>query len=427
MLWVSSSRAIRNPLRMRGSRLLSLFGSLLLFSAGCNTSEEVSFVQAPILGGSAITQGQFPTVVAIVVAQGSRGMCTGTLVGPDLVLTAAHCISPSILGYSTQQQVTNETMVVFDGTNLQSGQFGATRSAAATIPHPSFGSPGDPDVGLIRLSQPITDRTPSRINLDPAKAPVGVSVTMVGYGVTENGGGGRGMYLENKSSVSCAGTGASDGTFLCFNQQDGTGKCSGDSGGPSFANINGVADTVVGITSFGDQQCQYFGADMRVDASRSFLAQNAPDLLCGDDGYCAEECGVAGLPQDPNCSNCATAADCGDSEFCSGDGFCTPEPLAPGGLGSQCGEGEVDCVVGSCANGPDGQRCSDTCDPQNNDCPSGFDCLAAGDTGACWPSQGGNGSGGTDEGGCQTGGSPSPLGFALLALVALVIARRRRR
>jgi len=409
---------------MRGSKLISLCSALLFVAPGCTSGDEVSFTQAPILGGSPITGGQFPTVVAILVAQGTKGMCTGTLVAPDLVLTAAHCVSPRVLGYNSQAEVTQNTMVVLDGLDLQSGQFGATRKAASTVPHPSFNNPGDPDVGLIRLDQPVTDRTPSPVNLDPANAPVGVAVTMVGYGVADNGNAGKGMYLENKVSVACTGAGASDSTFLCFDQQDGSGKCSGDSGGPSFANIDGV-NTVVGITSFGDQNCKFFGADMRTDAGRSFLAQQAPDLLCADDGFCAEECGVDGLPRDPNCSDCATATDCADNEFCSGDGFCTPEPLAPGGLGSPCGDGGDACMVGSCAAGPDGQRCSDTCDPQNNDCPAGFDCLAAGASGACWPSSGDdtNNDGG---GGCYAGGSSPTASFALLALVALLFVRRRR-
>src|SRR5690606_3756002 len=160
----------------------------------------------------------FPTVVAIAVDRGARGLCTGTLVAPDTILTAAHCVDPAVLGYQTQQQVTDATLVLFDATTLQTNP-GRGVAAPETLPPPALAAPGDPDVGLIRLSQSITDRAPSPINLDPARAPVGVSVTMVGYGVADDGKAGEGFYLENKTSTSCEPE-VSDATFLCFDQQD---------------------------------------------------------------------------------------------------------------------------------------------------------------------------------------------------------------
>lgn len=378
---------------------------------------ETSFAGQAIIGGSPASDGQFPTVVAVVIDQGRRGMCTGTLVGPDLVLTAAHCVDPGILGIASQEQVTSLTQIVFDATDLQSGQFGDVVSATETVSHAGFARPGDPDVGLVRLSRSMTDRAPSPVNLDPAAAPVGLSVTMVGYGVTEQGGGGRNMFLEDKVSSSCASGGVSDATFLCFSQTDGRGKCSGDSGGPSFATLNGAPHTVVGITSFGDQNCELFGADMRTDASKDFFREHAPELLCADDGYCEASCDAGGLPADPNCSDCSVDDDCGDGEFCDA-GFCTPEPFNPGGLGSPC-ESEADCASGVCASGPDGNLCSDSCELEDSACPGGFECLPAGDGGACWPADGG--------GGCRAAGESPPAGALAVLLVALGLMLRRRR
>ena len=364
------------------SRLLV---SLLLISAACQVDMEVEERSQGILGGSSPTVGQFPTVVGIVIAGGARGVCTGTQVAPDLILTAAHCISPAVLGFSTQEQVTAETVVYFDSTQL--GANGTAIAAAETIPHSAFGQPGDPDVGLIRLSFAKEDRTPSPINLDNSAVPAGTTVDMVGYGVADDGNAGELFYLEDKTTTSCSASGFSDATFLCFNQQDGTGKCSGDSGGPSF--LAGT-QTVVGITSFGDRDCQVFGADMRTDASAEFLMTNAPDLVCGVDGRCNEDCG-----DDPDCSE-------------GGD---------TGGLGDLCGDGEPECPIGFCASGPDGMRCTRDCNPENNDCPAGFDCLATNaEGGACWPAE---------DGGCNASGS-SAGGLGLLVLIALVAVRRRR-
>src|SRR5690606_33046047 len=402
-------------------RSLPLLLAALTGAAACQAVDDVERERSAILGGTQTGSGQFPTVVAIVIDQGARGLCTGTLVAPDIVLTAAHCVHPAVLGYPSQAAVTAATLVVFDSTDLR--QNGNAVAAAETIPVGSFNQPGDPDVGIIRLSRSITDREPSPINLDPAAAPVGISVTMVGYGQDENGGFGRGLYLENKTSFSCTNVGSSDQTFLCFDQRNGTGKCSGDSGGPSFAMIGGK-QTVVGITSFGDQNCEFFGADMRVDAAADFLAQVAPELLCGENGSCEETCGEGGLPVDPDCSDCAVDGDCEDGHICDA-GFCIAQPGTPGGLGAACGEGQPECESGQCASGPDGMRCTRTCDPAASDCPDGFECLEAGGAGACWPAE--------EHGSCAIGGGPAGgsggrggLAVLLLSIVIAAAGWRRR-
>ena len=138
---------------------------------------------------------------------------------------------------------------------------------------------------------------------------------MAGFGAQEVGGGGNVgvlMYLNNRTSVSCSSLGgASDANLLCFNQTDTKGKCSGDSGGPSFAMINGK-QTVVGVTSFGDQNCQQFGADTRTNIEKQFLLATAPVLA----GACT-----------------------GDAE-CNGglcfQGMCIAQPFAGNGLGVDC-------------------------------------------------------------------------------------------
>lgn len=388
----------------------------------CNPSLEdahVSQTSTPILGGTAAGEGDFPTVVALLFDMGRRGLCTGTLVAPDLILTAAHCVSTQVTQYPTQDEVTANTLAIIDGTNLLAGT-GTVVAVSATIPHPGFGSPGDPDVGLVRLSQPLTDRVPTPLNLVAADAPIGTNVTMVGYGLSEPGNqmsAGTAMVLDSKSSVACT-NGVSDSTFLCWDQTDGTGKCSGDSGGPSFASINGV-EKVVGITSFGDQDCGVFGADMRVDASREFLAENAPELLCGADGNCEASC-PAGM--DPDCAaGCTEDNDCPNTgEVCDTNvGQCVAGPGSPGGLGSPCDNGQAMCVAGTmCGNSPDGDSvCTRPC--SSDDCPSGFDCVTD-DTGAgaCFEAAAG--------GGCNAGGSGSIPG-AILALLVLGFLSVRKR
>jgi uncharacterized protein (TIGR03382 family) len=111
--------------------------------------------------------------------------------------------------------------------------------------------------------------------------------------------------------------------------------------------------------------------------------------------------------------------DCGDGEVCV-SGRCVAGPGSPGGLGQVCADND-ECVSGLCGADAEGNRyCSEPCD--NGQCPGGFQCLSAGDSGGvCWP--------GASEGGCNTSGGTPSLPFTLafaLGMLALVSRRRRR-
>ncbi len=350
---------------------------------------------APIIGGTTTTVGQFPTVVALTVG---GGICTGTLIHREWVLTAAHCITPAVVQLPSQEAVTQNLRVHLGTVNLNVSQ-GEVRTASMTIPKPGFSvnNLGQNDIGLVKLSQPVSGVTPTPVNLDPARAPIGTTVTMVGYGATQISGGGMvgvQFVLENRSSTSCSQFGMSDANLLCFSQSDSKGKCRGDSGGPSFAQLDGKL-TLVGVTSFGDSQCAQLGADTRTDVERGFIETHIPNLV-GCDG-------------DEDCPG----------RVCF-DNRCIAPPFSPSGLGSAC-TANTECDSGVCGEGPDGKRCTEACAAGDPDaCPAGFDCLAStGTAGACWPHE-------EDTGCCDAGGRGAPPVLLGFALAVLVLGRRRR-
>jgi hypothetical protein len=109
----------------------------------------------------------------------------------------------------------------------------------------------------------------------------------------------------------------------------------------------------------------------------------------------------------------AGAAACPATFDCLG-GFCLPGAGATGGLGADCTKDD-ECVTGKCTSDGTEMHCAAACDPGNK-CPSGFECIADGGAGTCWPGGGG--------GGCTTGSAP---GFLLAALgFAAVLFRRKR-
>jgi V8-like Glu-specific endopeptidase len=349
-----------------------------------------------IIGGTTAKAGQYPSVAAIRIG---NDLCTGTLVSPVWVLTAGHCVDPSVLGLASQDQVTANVRVHFDTLDLMVDD-GTVVRASQTMKDPLFNKSrlGTNDIGLIKLAAPVTDIEPSLVNFTASKIPVGTPVTMVGFGSTEHGGDGTvGVEFElpNHVSVSCPTLGDWDNkNLLCFSQTDNTGTCLGDSGGPSFVSIDGRL-TVVGVTSFGDQQCAEFGAATRTDIEQAFLIAQAPELL-----------------------GCTSDADCGDKRTCFAR-RCMADPFSATGIGTVCNSA-ADCESSQCAeSSQDGKRCSIVCSVSDEaTCPDGFDCLRAnGDVGACWPNGGG---------GCCDAGGAGGASSLLVGLAVLGLARRRR-
>lgn len=194
-----------------------------------------------VFGGSAVEDPD--ALLEVVGLQVGASLCTGTVVAPDLVLTAAHCLDG---------QPPIPTIRVFFGNDLEDPLGGAPIGVTAYGSHPSY-CPDDCDtdifdIGYVRLA--------SEVQLDFAEPLVdpeqyaqlvgpGTEVRIVGFGQDEEGDQGfkREVVVPIRSFTD------SGAEFLAGG--DGKDSCNGDSGGPALITLPNGDRKLLGILSRG--------------------------------------------------------------------------------------------------------------------------------------------------------------------------------
>jgi uncharacterized protein (TIGR03382 family) len=240
------------------------FVALGLLGVACTSTTDLpqfTLSRRPIINGS--TDSSHQSVVALTW-QGQQ-FCTGTVIAPRVILSAGHCL----VEMANEAQGFSATAVkIFFGTTV--GSSGQSINVVEAHAHPQYylrndGAPMyDTSVWIMAQDAPVP---PMAWQQTPLGSVTGKTVTLVGYGVTnayqQTGNGTRRTVSATITDV--------DNLFLYYG--DGySGTCQGDSGGPMFLNVNGV-ETVIGVTSFGDQSCVQQGANARTDALADFILQ----------------------------------------------------------------------------------------------------------------------------------------------------------
>ncbi|KAL7531704.1 hypothetical protein ACHAXR_004182, partial [Thalassiosira sp. AJA248-18] len=216
---------------------------------------QVSGQRERIVGGREAEDGRYPYAVNFQNDLGQS--CGGSLISRDVVLSAAHC-GDAFIG-----------KVVSGRHNLDTDE-GEEMNVAATLSHPEYNDETiDNDIMLIFLQDPTDPGVEFvKLNSDESSPDIGASVTVAGWGRTDEAATASDVLLavdvnvipnaECEQSKGLIGEvlqsyeGKISNNMMCA-KDDGKDSCQGDSGGPLvLKRSDGSADVQVGVVSWGE-------------------------------------------------------------------------------------------------------------------------------------------------------------------------------
>jgi len=191
-------------------------------------------VNPRILGGQLTNTGEFPDCVAI--GSDSQWCCTGTLISPNVVITAGHC-NPGC------------TSRVYFGTNTQTPDPNRIVRVKTAIKHIGYSTPAQDvilnDLTILILERKVDFAEPRKL-ASAAQIDAATSCRLVGFGAT-NTQGTFGYGSQRKVDVAIASNScdlAASNRYACNQNYEivagggGRDSCNGDSGGPLYIKVD---------------------------------------------------------------------------------------------------------------------------------------------------------------------------------------------
>jgi|GEM_PF-7024213 len=293
---------------MKNKSLLPLLAAAILINFSCAQNPEAlnqphqQHAEKALIGGPVVTTKSHPwseSVFLILIAS-KQGVatCTGSLIGPSLLLTAGHCVTlvqgqklilPSKDPNTGKLQLTDLPVIIIANNDKTKGTV-----AVEALLHPEYLDAGNgnvrADIALLKLAEPITVKNKLRIDRQ-GLGNYGGRGLAAGFGINEKSGGFLGIGAKEsadyqlrtrKFQIAKASDTAIDGkadisrSFLIDNLRDANdagGICQGDSGGP-FLRGN-KSQFVAGVISRSSGGCYSTAIATRVSDFKKWIEDSA--------------------------------------------------------------------------------------------------------------------------------------------------------
>jgi len=242
-----------------------------------------------IVGGVEAEPGAWPWQVALLRSDVSNGydayFCGGSLIAPNWVLTAAHCISSIYTGHI----VDASALDVAVGRHRLSSDEGQRIDVLQVVRHPAYSSAiADSDVALLRLAEAITytEVISTIAPLAPEQSELAAPETeavVTGWGVLAFPGGRPDALYEVAVPIvdqalcnEAMGGGITPNMICAGPEEGGRDACFGDSGGPLMAPDGDDGWLQAGIVSWGIgcADAGYYGVYARVSPFFDWIEVN---------------------------------------------------------------------------------------------------------------------------------------------------------
>ena len=204
----------------------------------------------------------------------SGALCTASIIGKGMALTAAHCISPG-----------GAKPILLFGRDIHAAET-VKRAATAVSVNPLWGKRqgkgmDEGDIALVKFAGPLPKGYRQvRLNRSDANLVKGRAAVLAGYGISNaQTHSGAGILRKTSISIDNPRSGKSE---MVLNQSHGRGACHGDSGGPAFVNVGGK-NVLAGVTNrsypaHAPDDCGHQVVYTKVNAYRSWIAKEEKSM-----------------------------------------------------------------------------------------------------------------------------------------------------
>ncbi|EST19954.1 hypothetical protein M878_41005 [Streptomyces roseochromogenus subsp. oscitans DS 12.976] len=216
--------------RSRTARISALLTTAAAMAAGLLTA-----TAAHAVVGDQAQDGAYPFLVKLDITMGdAKRACTGTLVDPRWVLTAASCFADTPGAAVPAGAPKGKATATVGRSDLSNTSAGAVRDIVELVPRT------DRDLVMVRLASAVSGVTPASVT---TSAPTeGESLQSAGFGRT------RDEWVPDHAHTAAFTAGTLTGTSVQLAASGDAAICKGDTGGPVLSTTGGHT-AIVGVSS----------------------------------------------------------------------------------------------------------------------------------------------------------------------------------